>query len=316
MGNREGALVSVVVPTYNRIEHLQRAVESVAEQTYEPIELLVVDDCSDVPVAAELDCEYDGRIDRFEVLRHEKNRGGSAARNTGIRAAEGEYVALLDDDDRWEPRKVERQVERLQEGDVGLVFTGGRAVDGSGRTISVARAPDSMPSGAELTKRLLCTNIVGSCTGVMVDRSLIEAAGAFDERFPSWQDQEWYVRLSRYCDFGTVEEPLFVYSAESPNRVSEDVEALKDETYPLYVNKFHPLATEYGRLFGRKMEAWAAYRVGKALVMADEFRTGRAFLERAVTQYPFEPAFYKYLLPSLGGRSTYETARRLRHAFD
>lgn len=361
MGGAERPLVSVVVPTYNRPAYLRRAIASVADQTYEPIELIVVDDCSDVPVAENLDLssaegalnnsegissdaegglndskgysyhveadlndykanlnDDEGELDesekfeRVEVVRHEENRGGSAARNTGIREATGRYVALLDDDDQWTPEKVERQVDRLRRGDVGAVFTGGRVIDENGETKRVSRAPATAPKGPALTKRLLCRNVVGSCSVFMVEADAIESAGPFDERFPSWQDQEWYVRLSRYCEFETVEDPLVVYSEESPHRISDDVETVKNETYPLFVEKFEPMAAEYGRLFRRKMVAWATYRVGKALAMAGDIEEARSYLARAVSLYPFAPVFYKYLLPSIGGRVTYEAARKVQ----
>lgn len=316
MGEREGPLVSAVVPTYNRNESLKRAVESVAEQTYDRIELLVVDDCSDTPAEECFPEEYARRFERFRVLRHDENRGGSAARNTGLREASGEYVALLDDDDRWRPRKVERQVERFRGGDVGLVATGSEAVDENGTTFRVNREPAMADDSSELTKQLLCRNVVGSCSAVMVDTDVVETAGTFDERFPSWQDLEWYVRLSRHCEFGTVSGPLLVYRTHSNDRISEDLDAVKDETYPLFLEKFRPLAAAYGPRFERKMRAWTAYRVGKQLVLAGRVREGRRFLTRAVWLYPFEATFYKHCLPALGGTPTYEAARKTKRAFD
>lgn len=306
-------MVSVVVPTYNRVEYLERAVESVADQTYDEIELLIVDDCSDVDVEERLDWSFSGAFERVEFIRHEENRGGSAARNTGIERATGEYIALLDDDDKWEPEKIARQVKRFREDDVGAVFTGGRVVNERGQTLRVARAPSTVPESSNLTKRLLCRNFVGSCSVIMVAADVVDTVGTFDERFPSWQDQEWYVRLSRHCEFGAIPEPLVVYSEESPHRVSDNVETIQNETYPLFVRKFEPIASEYGRLFKRKMLAWAAYRVGKANAMANRITDARAYLTRAVRLYPFEPRFYKYLFPSLGGRVTYRIARKVRH---
>lgn len=311
MGDVERPVVSVVIPTYERPTCLKRAISSVAEQTYDPLEVVVVDDCSDVPVTEYLDPDRSA-FERFEVVRHEENRGGSAARNTGIEAADGEYVALLDDDDRWKPEKIARQVERLRQGDVGAVFTGGRIVDGEGETKRVSEAPARPPTGSTLTKRLLCRNFVGSCSVFMVETDVIEATGTFDERFSSWQDQEWYVRLSRNCDFGSVTDPLVVYSEGSTDRISDDVETTKNDTYPRFVAKFEPMAAEYGRLFRRKMLAWATYRVGRALAVNDRIPEARSYLTRALKLYPFETEFYRYSVPSVGGRRTYELARKVR----
>lgn len=308
--------MSVVVPTYDRPDRVERAVASVAGQTYDRIELLVVDDCSETPVADALSDDHDRAFERFEVLRHDRNRGGSAARNTGIRASDGDYVALLDDDDRWEPEKVERQVDLFRRRDVGVVTTGAKVVDEDGQLVRRYRHDDLPDDSVALTKRLLCRNVVGSCSAVMVDRDVVDAVGTFDERFPSWQDLEWYVRLSRHCRFGAVPDPLLVYRRDAAERVSDDLDALADETYPLFLDEFAPVAAEYGPMFERKMRAWTAYRVGKQLVMAGRVREGRRFLTRAVGLYPFESSFYVHCLPALGGSPTYEAARRTKRALD
>ncbi|WP_435181727.1 glycosyltransferase family 2 protein [Halorussus sp. AFM4] len=309
MGPSQSPVVSVVIPTYNRADRLADAVGTVAEQTYDPIELVVVDDYSDVPVADHLDDDVADRFAAFEVIRHDENRGGAAARNTGMRAATGDYVALLDDDDRWEPEKVARHVERFREGDVGLVTSGSKVLDDDGNEIQRKTRFDMPRERDALTKTLLCKNVVGSCSAVMVDADVVEATGGFDERFPSWQDLEWYVRLSRHCRFGAVSEPLLRYTRHSGDRLTDDLDAMKNGSYPLFVEKFAPLAAEFGPVFERKMRAWTAYRVGKQLVMADRVWEGRRLLKRAVKLYPVEPKFYKHFLPSVGGPPTYEAAR-------
>ena len=101
--NSDAPLVSVVLPTYDRPALVRKAVASVGAQTYPNVELLVVDDCSPTPVEQALEGLSLGPSIAVRVLRHEENRGGNAARNTGIRVAAGEYVAFLDDDDRWHP---------------------------------------------------------------------------------------------------------------------------------------------------------------------------------------------------------------------
>jgi len=312
MGEQDGPLVSVVIPTYNRYDRLKRAVESVVDQTYDRIELLVVDDRSDVTVEEHLSRDYGRHFERFEIRRHDENRGGSAARNTGLREANGDYIALLDDDDQWKPQKLERQVERFQEEDVGLVTTGGKVIDGNGNVDNVRRDKDIPGEAPALTKRLLCRNIVGSCSAVMVDTDVVDEVGMFDERFPSWQDLEWYIRLSRHCRFSSVSEPLLIYSRDVDDRISEDLDTTKTETYPLFLKKFRHVAAEYGPVFERKMQAWTAFRVGKQLVLDDRVREGREFLTRSVRLYPFEAAFFKYFLPTLGGRQTYEFVRQTK----
>lgn len=118
-------LVSVVIPTYYRNDGLRRAIESALSQTYEPVEVIVVDDSGErhaEPVAREYDVTY---------IAHEENQGGNPARSTGIAAADGEYVQLLDDDDWLLQEKLERQVPVLEsDPSVGVVYCGLREVSG------------------------------------------------------------------------------------------------------------------------------------------------------------------------------------------
>ncbi|WP_224447671.1 glycosyltransferase family 2 protein [Haloprofundus salilacus] len=298
-------LVSVVIPTYNRPAYLRSAVRSVLDQTYDAVELLVVDDCSPTPAKPVVDEMETESLAHVRVIRHEENRGGSAARTTGIRAAAGEYLAFLDDDDEWLPTKLEKQVAVLEERpDVGFVYTGTQIVGDDGERLETV-TPDA---NGNLTKTLLCYNVVGTFSQVMVRRDLVEEVGTPDNRFPCWQDLEWYVRLSRHCSAAAIREPLIRYQVESPGRITDDVDDAV-VAHRLFVEKFDPLAREYGRLFGRKMRAWAAFRVGRLLVMHGEFDRARPLLASAVRLYPFEPSFTKFLLPTLGGQRAYHLIR-------
>lgn len=105
-------LISIVIPTYERASLLRRAIASVAAQTFTDWELIVVDDTStDKDIAAEVAGFSDSRM---RCIRHDTNRGAPAARNTGMRLAQGQYIALLDSDDEWLPEKLEAQLERFE----------------------------------------------------------------------------------------------------------------------------------------------------------------------------------------------------------
>src|SRR5262249_27493026 len=102
--------VSVVIPTFNRQQVILRAIHSVLRQSLSPHEILVVDDASSDETVALVEGLKDPRI---QVFRHEINRGPAAARNTGIRAATGKWIALLDSDDEWSTDKLHLQVNTL-----------------------------------------------------------------------------------------------------------------------------------------------------------------------------------------------------------
>lgn len=105
-------LVSVVIPTYNRSNTILASVNSVLNQTYKNIELIVVDDCSTDDTLDKLKKIDDPRL---KIIRHIQNKGQNAARNTGIKASTGEYIAHHDSDDVWRSNKLELQIQKIQE---------------------------------------------------------------------------------------------------------------------------------------------------------------------------------------------------------
>lgn len=300
-------LVTVVITTYNRPSYLTTAVRSVRDQTYDPIELIVVDDHSETPASRHL---ADVSLERFatvECIRHDENRGANAARNTGIEAASGEYIAFLDDDDSWLPTKVERQVDTFQgHEDIGVTYTGLILRNGQDAEIAVPPTVDNM------TEALLCRNVVGTLSTVMV-RADIARAVPFDEEFPSWADLEWYISLSSKTSFQPIPDPLVVYEFDSHNRLSEDLQK-KQAAYHLFLERFDDLAAEFGPLFRRKMRAWAAYRLGATAIDMRRYGESRRLFGAAVRRYPLEPQFIKYFLASLGGRYTVGLARGVKRA--
>jgi len=120
-------LVSVVIPTYGRSHLLERAIGSVLSQTYDNLEIIVVDDndsTSEHRIHTENVLQIYLENDQITYLKHKKNSGGSVARNTGIKASSGEYVALLDDDDEWFPEKIEKQITYFKSlvKNVGVIY--------------------------------------------------------------------------------------------------------------------------------------------------------------------------------------------------
>jgi len=296
-------LVTAVVTTYDRPANLESAVGSVLKQSYDPVELVVVDDHSETPAETVLRDIDLGALADHTVVRHGENRGANAARNTGIEAASGEYVAFLDDDDTWRSAKLTRQVRAIERRpDAGVAYTGIERVLPDGSQVDVPPAVDG-----DMTKALLCENVVGSMSVTMVETELARSV-PLDERFPCWADLEWYINLSRETAFARVPAPLVVYDCSSPERLSRDFEKTH-AGYELFVEAFDSLAAEYGPLFRRKMRGWAAFRAGKSAFHDGSYERARELLVSAVVSYPLEPRFAKYLLASLGDRRTHRLAR-------
>lgn len=186
-------LVTAVIPTYNYARFVARAVESVLGQTYPAIECVVVDDGSrdETPQVLE---QFGSRI---RVIR-QPNRGLSAARNTGIAAASGPYVAFLDSDDCWYPEKIERQMALIRSAaELGCVGCGFAHVspDGSVEEFPGRRNNRSQPE----TLRLIALRkfwVGGSGSGALVRREVLQRVGPFDERLSAAEDWDMWMRLS------------------------------------------------------------------------------------------------------------------------
>jgi glycosyltransferase involved in cell wall biosynthesis len=293
-------LVTAVVPTYNRAL-VRRAVESVLKQSYGPIELVVVDDHSPEPATNHLAGLPTDSVAEFRVVRHETNQGGSAARNTGIEEANGEYVAF-DDDDRWLPERIERTVEAFErDREVGFVYCDVYNLREDGREYHGRCLHD------DFTAALSRGNVVGSTSAVAVRTSLARRV-RLDESMPAWQDLDWYLRLSLETKFAHVPEALVEYDFTSDGRVSEDFDRAQ-RAYEQFVEKHAELAESYGWLFERRFRAWSAFRVGAAGFNTDNFAGARPYFRRAVHEYPLESKFWEYLLATVGGERTARLAR-------
>lgn len=302
-------LVSAVVPTYGRNDHLATAVESIADQTYGNIELFVVDDGSPTPVRETLDIPLD-RLTSVTFIRHEENRGANVARNSGIRAATGEYVAFLDDDDRWCPTKIERQVEAfLNTGpEVGVVYAGLKVEGPNG--VSVKRPTAS----GDVMTDLLAGETFGQFSSVMVAADAIDVAGLPDERFPAWQDREWFFRLARNHNFKPVSEVLTHRWTGLPDSITKRFEQKRDVAYPLFVEKHYPHAREYGRHYARMFLASLRRTLGRSAIHANEYREARKYFLLSFLVHPLYRPVYADLLASAGGKWTYKSAASLRQA--
>jgi len=196
-------IVSVIIPTYNRTKLLERAVNSVLRQTYKELELIIVNDSSKDETEKVIKKYAD---DRIKYICHQKNLGGPAARNAGIRAAKGEYVALLDDDDEWFPEKLEKQVKHFSEvsNKVGLVYSGFEVIDMNGNVIHKTYPKFK----GNLYMRLLERSMIGGSSVPLIKRACFEKVGLFDKSLKSCQDWDMWMRIAKYYEFDFVPEIL------------------------------------------------------------------------------------------------------------
>ncbi|MDX1383814.1 MAG: glycosyltransferase [Thermoanaerobaculia bacterium] len=209
-------LVSVVVPTRDRAEWLVRCLESVRRQTEAGTEILVVDDGSRSPVSEE------PFGDRVRLIRLPRPRGAAAARNAGLAAARARFVAFLDDDDVWAPRKLELQ-SRLLAGSPDTVVAVGCGFDQrsrDGELIRRSERPDRDYGEADFVR-----SAVFGTSIPLLRRAAVVAAGGFDEQLQGCQDRDLWLRLSVAGGrFRSVPEILATHVAH-PGQISGDARA-------------------------------------------------------------------------------------------
>jgi glycosyltransferase involved in cell wall biosynthesis len=200
-------LISIVLPTYNRLRYLPAAIESVIAQTMKTWELIIADDGSGVEVRTYLATL--AKQDRIKVmlLPHLGNPG--AARNAALRHAQGSYVAFLDSDDLWMPNKLETQLKALESRpERQWCYTDFVRVDHAGASIDFQRDPRRIPYQGQIFEPLLRLRAGIAMPTVMATRALLARAGGFDEGFQLHEDYELWLRLALLSPVSRLPEPL------------------------------------------------------------------------------------------------------------
>lgn len=202
-------LVSIIIPTYSRPDNLCRAINSVLSQTYHPVEIIVVDDNGiNTPYQKETEqklCKYI-RENQIIYLKHDVNKNGSAARNTGFRASKGDYVGFLDDDDIFEPLKIELQVKRLIEvgNEYGACYCNA-IIYNPRRTIYTKNVMEG-----NLCYDLLVGKVNFNTSTILFRREALLNINGWDERYKRHQDWELLVRFFRYQKICIVNNNLYL----------------------------------------------------------------------------------------------------------
>lgn len=233
-------LVSVIIPTYNRSNLISRAVNSVLSQTYAKIEIIVADDAS-TDNTKDVIKKIQKKHKNILYIKHNSNKGGSAARNSGIKKSKGEYVAFLDDDDEWFPEKVEKQISCLKKRGKtwGGSYTGYKIILKNGL---IEKNKINYKEG-NLTKDtfLMKSNAYGST--LLVRKEVFKKIGFFDESFKRHQDLEFILRFFRKYKLCTIPEVLVkVYGHNFPK--AESVIEIKSKFFTKFKNDLNQFSTQ------------------------------------------------------------------------
>jgi glycosyltransferase involved in cell wall biosynthesis len=276
--------VSVVIPVFNRPEAVCRAVRSVLDQTCQDFEIIVVDDGSTDETSAAVSELADARI---TLIRHECNRGGSAARNTGIRAGAAPLVAFLDSDDEWMPTKLERQLEAFQRvpQQVALVSTGALRVYPNLVEVDIPTLP------ADLVRALLTRNVIGETSRGMVRRSALEAVGGFDETLTASQDMDLWLRICSKFEAHQVPEALVrVRKFRDRDRITLNIAAALTARDRFRQKHRDKLVADGVLHLSLRESSWLALREGR------DGKRARQYLIEAAVAKPSAVATYGLLI--------------------
>ena len=283
-------IVSIIIPTYNRAGLLHYAIRSVLGQTFQDFELIIVDDGSYDNTEQVVKGIHDPKI---RYLRHETNRGGSAARNTGIMHARGKYIGLLDDDDEWYSGKLQKQMDifKVLSDDYGLVYTGFAFVSMESREILHNISPTLK---GYLFIDLLKSNILGSPTP-LIKKSCFEKAGYFDEKLPSVQDWDMWIRISKYYKYDFVPNVLARHYVHK-DQISANLHN-KIEGREILMDKFQMDLLKYPSIYANHLK-----QLGILCCLAENRIKGRNYLLRSLRIRPLQKGVYLNLIFSFLGK--------------
>ncbi len=293
--------VSVILPTYNRSLFLATAIQSVLNQSYHDLELIIVDDASVDSTREVVNRFKDSRI---KYIRHKINKGEAASRNTGIINATGEYIALLDDDDEWFPDKLKVQVNCFQNryDNVGCIYSGVIFVQRNNNRILRQKVPTKK---GNIFKEMLSRNVIDAPSSALIKRQCFKKVGLFDEELPYFVDYDLFLRISKFFSFDYIEQPLLKYYVHE-GQLSNDVDIMEKglDVLQKKYSQANGLGISYQKIYSRFF-----FQIGFLYCERNDFPKGRKALIKAMVLNPFNYKIYFQLLFTLFGYNNYTKIR-------
>jgi glycosyltransferase involved in cell wall biosynthesis len=283
--------VSIIIPVYNHAHRVDSAIHSVLAQSCQDYEIIIINDGSTDNLEEILQ-----QFDNIQLLNHDLNLGRAAARNTGILAARGGYVAFLDADDQWMPQKLSRQINYLEENkDVEVCLTGHKRLMPNGQTQNIP-----FLNVSDWEKYLL--KYVGLSDGSvpMIHRACFDKIGLQDTAFVWHENWDWLLRAANQdCKIGYLHERLSV-KRQSQKRAPASI---REDATLYFIKKHTDLFRQYG-FYGRSAMALKWYNLAIDYFYEKNWMKGNHYLFKALFTHPFQrPGLYFRFLDALLGTS-------------
>lgn len=230
--------VSIIIPTRNRAHLVKQAIQSALNQTYDNIEVIVIDDGSETEHLTAL-LQVDSP--KLTILQNETNRGGPYSRNRGLQSCKGEFVIFLDDDDQIEPDKVKLQINKFEElnaPNVGVITSHAADYRSGEKQVKYNRIRGDIHS------KVLKSYELHGIETMMIRKTCLEEIGGFDPKLVANQEYDLIVRLSRICEFDYVDE-ILSRENRSENQINLNF-GRKFKAAGQIWNRHHPLWVQDG----------------------------------------------------------------------
>ena len=273
--------VSVIIPVYNGEKYVAQAIESALSQTYNNVEIIVINDGS-------TDNSYNKIKPYLSSVKYiyQENKGAAVARNTGIENSTGELIGFLDADDLWLPEKLEIQVDYLlRNKDIGLVHSNRISIYEEG-TKAIPDPPSTKAIGM-CFKQLFNRNQISTSTVLLRKKCLIQVGG-FDERFVRAQDYELWLRISKFYPIGYIDQRLSCYRQHSSNvsRNWEHALLAKVSVIESILDKFPEIYQELGDSIIKNKLYNLYYRAANYFLHIDKRKQARKYYLKALNMHP------------------------------
>ncbi|MDF2569221.1 MAG: glycosyl transferase [Sporomusa sp.] len=213
--------IDVIIPVFNGERYISEALKSVADQTYKPNRIIVVDDGSTDDTAKEThQCSKEFHVPITYLYK--SNGGHSSARNMGIAASDSDFIAFLDADDLWDKYKLEAQISVFHQTsfpNLGVVYSDITVIDGQGAMVSQYDGYRLNPQlRGDIFQSLISGNLISSsASGVLIRRNCFEQVGVFDETLPTSEDWDMWLRLAEQYEFDYVNDKLVKIRCHTSN---------------------------------------------------------------------------------------------------
>lgn len=296
-----GPNVSVVIPTHNRPEKLRRAIDSVSGQSYDRIQIQLVE----TPVDGE--SVFDGDIDYDIPISHHivgEDVGPNEARNIGISESNGTYIAFLDDDDEWLPAKTRRQVSQLETAgpSVGMSVASNVKFDAHG--VQIAK---SLFAPRDDWMSAILTEGIGAWSSWMVHRSVFKDVGYVDEELPTYEEYDFCLRVVMNYELAVIPEPLVIKHADASEQMGSSYNR-KAEAAPIIKDRYLQIAREND--MADEFESMLEYNMGYTARANAMYKTALHHFKRSMLLNPTLENLFE-LLVTAGGPITYFPAQRI-----